>query len=290
MRDLDWKILYELYKNPNLTQVAKTIYLTQPTLTKRLKQLEEELETQIVDRAPKGLVLTDEGRYLGQKAGEYLQFREQIDEELRKKKQEKIEYLHIGSAYTFTKYMLRPMLEPFTEQHPTISFRVTNKQSHILHQLLLDGEIDAAFIRGDYIQGVSKVPVRPDFGYLVTRRKVEIERLPEMNRILYQTNEWTEHLLNTWWESWFGKTDYKEGGSAGYVDFALNSILRDDDYVICFLPEEAPEIPGLTVTPIRMKDGTRVLRNTWFIYRNEKRMSRTLEEFVRFIEDECRYR
>lgn len=288
MRDLDWKILYELYKNPNLTQVAKTIYLTQPTLTKRLKQLEEELDTVIVDRTPKGLVLTDEGRYLGQKAGEYLRFREDIDEELQKKKQAKIEYLNLGSAYTFTKYMLRPMLDEFEKAHPNLYFRVTNKQSHILHQMLLDGTLDAAFIRGDYTQGVNRVVIESDCGYLITRNPVDFEKLPEMSRIMYQTNEWTVQLLDSWWEEWFGKTKYKEGGSAGYVDFALNSIVRDDEYVICFLPKSTQGIQGLNVEPIKTKDGLPVKRNTWFIYRNEKRMNETLEEFIRYIENKSK--
>ena len=287
MRDLDWRILYELYKNPNLTQVAKILYLTQPTLTKRLKQLEEELDTTIVNRTPKGLSLTEDGYYLGEKAGEYLRFREEIDEELQKHKQDKIEFLHIGSAYTFSKYMLRPLLDPFAQTHPNLNFRVSNKQSHILHQMLLDGSIDAAFVRGDYTQGVNRVPVVPDYGYIVSKKPVEISRLPQMNRIMYQTSEWTAQLLEIWWEDWFGKEKYREGGSAGYVDFALNSIMSDDDYVLCFLPGE-DTLNGFTVTPIRMRDGSPVMRNTWFLYRNEKRISRILEEFISYIEKEAR--
>ncbi len=290
MRDLDWRILYELYKNPNLTQVAKSIYLTQPTLTKRLKQLEEELDTVIVDRTPKGLILTDEGRYLGEKAGEYLHFREEIDEVLQKKKQEKIEYLHIGSAYTFSKYMLRPLLDPFIKDHPNVSFRITNKESNILHQMLLDGSVDAAFVRGDYTQGVGRAAVKPDYGYIVSKKPVEMERLPEMNRILCQTNERTAELIENWKDDWFGKIKFKEQGLAGFVDYALNSITSDDEYVICFMPETAPELPGLTAAPMKMRDGTRVSRSTWFIYRNEKRISSTLEEFIQYVESASRQR
>ena len=37
MKDSDWEILYELYKNPNMTKVANLLYITQPSLTKRLQ-------------------------------------------------------------------------------------------------------------------------------------------------------------------------------------------------------------------------------------------------------------
>lgn len=290
MRDLDWRILYELYKNPNLTQVAKLLYLTQPTLTKRLKQMEEELDTSIVNRTPKGLILTEAGIYLGEKAGEYLRFREEIDGELQKHKQNKVEYLQIGSAYTFTKYLLRPLLEPFTQSHPNVNFRVANKQSNILHQMLLDGTIDAAFVRGDYTQGVQRVPVAPDFAYIVSKTPIEMDRLPKMNRIMYQTSEKTAELLDTWWENWFGEEKYRESGSAGYVDFALNSIMSDDDYVLCFFPDEGKVPQEFSVTPMKMRDGSPVMRNTWFLYRNEKRISYVLEEFIEYVEKEVRWK
>lgn len=290
MRDLDWRILYELYRNPNLTQVAKLLYLTQPTLTKRLKQIEEELDTSIVDRTPKGLILTEAGGYLGRKAGEYLRFREEIDEELQKHKENKVDYLNIGSAYTFTKYLLRPLLDQFTQNHPGVNFRIANKQSNILHQMLLDGTIDAAFVRGDYTQGVSRVPVAPDFGFIVTKAPIQMDRLPKMNRIMYQTSEKTAGLLDTWWEDWFGEEKYRESGSAGYVDFALNSIMSEDDYALCFFPNEEKAPQDFTVTPMKMRDGSRVMRNTWFLYRSEKRISYVLEEFIRYIEKEVRWK
>ena len=43
MKDTDWKILYELYMTPNITKVAEKLFMAQPTLTKRLQYIEEEL-------------------------------------------------------------------------------------------------------------------------------------------------------------------------------------------------------------------------------------------------------
>ena len=60
MKDSDWEILYELYRNPNMTKVANLLYMTQPSLTKRLQHMESEFQVTIVNRTPKGLEFTEE--------------------------------------------------------------------------------------------------------------------------------------------------------------------------------------------------------------------------------------
>ena len=71
MKDSDWLILSELYKNPNLTKVAELLYTTQPSLTKRIRHIEEEFGVTIVSRLPKGLRFTGRvpwtaGRYISE--------------------------------------------------------------------------------------------------------------------------------------------------------------------------------------------------------------------------------
>ena len=57
MKDSDWEILAELYKNPNLTKVAGILSMTQPSISKRLKVMEKEYGTEIVSRTGPGLSL-----------------------------------------------------------------------------------------------------------------------------------------------------------------------------------------------------------------------------------------
>ena len=40
MKDTDWEILYRLYETPNMTKVADMLYISQPSLTKRVKSME----------------------------------------------------------------------------------------------------------------------------------------------------------------------------------------------------------------------------------------------------------
>ena len=98
MKDSDWEILYELHKNPNMTKVANLLYMTQPSLTKRIQHMEEEFQIQIVNRTPKGLEFTREGDFLAEKAEEYLKFLKKTREELKGMKEKSKGEIVIGSS------------------------------------------------------------------------------------------------------------------------------------------------------------------------------------------------
>ena len=97
MKDSDWEILYELYKNPNMTKVANLLYITQPSLTKRLQHMEEEFQVTIVNRTPKGLEFTPEGEYLGEQARQYLDFMKKTKAMLEEMKTNTDSLITIGS-------------------------------------------------------------------------------------------------------------------------------------------------------------------------------------------------
>ena len=149
MRDTDWQILQALYKNPNMTKVANSFYMTQPSLTKRLKQMEEEFGVTIVNRTPKGLSFTPEGRYLADQAERYLVFMKETTETLAAMQKSTEETIVIGSSYTYSKYMLSELLFQYRKEHPSVQFEVVTDQSDALFRKLLDGTVDVGFIRGD---------------------------------------------------------------------------------------------------------------------------------------------
>ena len=87
MKDTDWEILCELYKNPNMTKVANLLYITQPSLTKRIQHMEEEFQVTIVNRTTKGLEFTKEGAYLAEQARKYLDFLGETRDTLKEMKE-----------------------------------------------------------------------------------------------------------------------------------------------------------------------------------------------------------
>ena len=173
MKDSDWEILYALYKKPNITKVANMLFMTQPSLTKRLQQMEKEFDVTIVDRTPKGLVFTKEGTYLAKQAGYYLEFLKETKEHIEEMKDTEENKIVIGASYTYSKYSLADVLSSYSEVCPNTSFEIVNEQSDVLFRKMLEGSIDVGFIRGDYEGPVHKVLIAQNQGYLVTKEPMD---------------------------------------------------------------------------------------------------------------------
>ena len=287
MKLSDWRLIYELHKTPNMTRVAGILYITQSAVTKQLQHIEKELDTKIIHRTPTGLEFTEIGNYLAEQAEKFLKLEDETMRGLDALKEASPEKLVIGSAYTFSKYRLPEILDDFLEQRPSFRCQVINRQSNVLHQMVLSGELDLAFVRSDYRDGVNRILVERTQGYIVTKGAADLAELPKMNRINYQSNAKTEDLIREWWEDRYGDLRPKEGMAVGYVDFALREVVRGKGYAICFLPPVTELDSKLVKTPLFMKDGNPVSRNTWLIWRMEKKISPVMESFLRYIRNNC---
>lgn len=286
MKDTDWEILNELYKNPNMTKVANLLYMTQPSLTKRLQNIETEFQVTIVNRTPKGLEFTPEGCFLAKQAEKYLKFLQETREELKEYQTAGEREITIGASYTYSKYTLTDLLFRYRREHPDINFKVINDQSNILFRKMLEGSIDVGFIRGDYEGAINRTLIGRNQAYLVTKNSVELDELPGMQLIGYKTNDRTKELLDGWWKDWFG-TDAPASMVVGYIDVSWQLIDKGLGYTVCFLPDNFENQYNLCLTPLTMRSGEPVIRNTWFIYSRNKRISKLLEDFICYIEQEA---
>ena len=288
MRDSDWKIIYELHQNPSITKVSGLLYKSQSAITKRIQSMEEELACRIVDRTPQGVIFTREGEFLFQMAEKYLQLENEMQAGLRLLREQNKETLIIGSAYTYTKYSLYDVLNPFTAAHPNISVRVINKQSDLLYEMLMEGKLDVAFIRSDYTANVYHDLIDHTAAYCVTRGAVDLDRLPLMERVAYQTNQKTTEKIEEWWKCRFDTELPEPTEDVGYIEFAFRSIAEGNKYLLCFLPDNFVNEYNLTLTPLLTKDGKQISRNSWFIYKKEKHRRAAVDELIRYVEHNVR--
>lgn len=287
MKDTDWEILYELHKNPNMTKVANLLYITQPSLTKRIQHMEEEFQITIVNRTPKGLEFTPEGEYLAEQAGKYKTFLESTRSHLQEMKDNSDSEIVIGSSYTFSKYTLSDLLLDYRKNHPGVNFTIINEQSDILFKKMLDESVDVAFVRDNYEGAVNKTLVAVNKAYLITKEPTELEKLPQMQYISYKTNKRSRDTLSEWWHENFN-SDMPAGMTVGYVDVAWQVVAKGLGYTLGYLPDNFVNEYNLCLTPLIRKDGSFITRNTWFLYPKSKRTSRTLEEFAAYIEKNCK--
>lgn len=286
MKDFDWELLHELYKNPNMTKVANVLYITQPSLTKRLQHIEAEFDVTIVERTPKGLEFTPEGKYLAEQAELYMRFLKQTRSHLAQMQEENRKVLNIGASYTYGKYALTDVLMRYRMCHPEVTVSVHSTSSHLLFRQVVEGSVDVAFVRGDYGDAVNKIFLGKNQAYLVSKEPVQdYQQLLSMERLGYISNPESQSLLTKWWESVFGEPP-RPAPNMGYVDNVWQMVQKGLGYTICFLPEEYTNPLNLSLHPLRYGDGTPVWRNTWMLWPKEKRIDPVTESFVQYISGE----
>ena len=285
MKDSDWRILAELYKNPNMTRAAERLCTTQPSLTKRIQHMEEEFGAALFQRLSKGLAFTPGGEYLGRQADIYLRFLEETKRELARMQDAAHRVITIGSSYTYSKYDLGDLMIRYRREHPDIQFQVVTEGSDNLFRRMLEGAVDVAFIRGDYEGNLNRVLVSRDHAYVATRDPVLISGLRSMSRIGYRTNRQPQQQMDDWYEEQF-QEPAPANMVVGYIDVAWQLAEKGTGYVCGFVPEHYEGRNRLALTPMCHRDGTPVSRNTWFFYPQNKRLPAEQQAFITYVEQE----
>ncbi|MCV6577283.1 MAG: LysR family transcriptional regulator [Cohaesibacter sp.] len=125
-----------------LTGAAQRIGLAQPSLTKRLAQLEHFYDCALFKRLPRGMALTAEGERLYHRAkrieGEYLLAREEIEAT----RSAQINQLRIGAGPLFHLRYLAPSFAKTRQKHPHLGMELIAASNVTTFPMLLEGKLD----------------------------------------------------------------------------------------------------------------------------------------------------
>src|SRR5699024_10341872 len=115
-----WKMLAILYETSNISQAAKQLFLSQPTLTTRIKNLEEHYDTQLIIRKHRGIAFTPEGEELALHAKKMLREQIKIEEKLNNMKNKVTGTLRVGASHFFASNKMPKILGLFKQLYPEI--------------------------------------------------------------------------------------------------------------------------------------------------------------------------
>ncbi|MCS7463911.1 LysR family transcriptional regulator [Paenibacillus doosanensis] len=142
-----YKVFYWAAKTGSLTQAAKALFLTQPSVSHAIKQLEDSFGVTLFYRNSKGVALTHEGAVLYS----YIE-QSQILISLAEKKMAELKNLDsgelkIGGSDSLFKHYLLPFLEDFHRQHPGITLSLIHGTTPEVITFLKEGRIDLGVVR-----------------------------------------------------------------------------------------------------------------------------------------------
>lgn len=132
-------------KHKNITKAAESLYLTQPTLSKFLKALEEEVGQPLFRRLGNKYIPTYAGERYIERAREILLLKKELDQEMGDIISRNEGVLKIGFPPMRGTYMLPCTLPIFRSLYPEVRIRIREEMSDVLVKLIQEGEIDLAF-------------------------------------------------------------------------------------------------------------------------------------------------
>ena len=129
-----------------ITAAAEALCISQPAVSQAVRQLEEQLGTQLLLRSSKKVELTAEGKLLYEYASSALGLLESAEHQLGGLHELKVGQLRLAAGDITARHLLLPALEHFHQLYPQVHLSIFNRTSMGSLELLRAGRIDAAFL------------------------------------------------------------------------------------------------------------------------------------------------
>jgi LysR family transcriptional regulator, hydrogen peroxide-inducible genes activator len=123
-------------------RAAEHCAVTQPALSMQIQELEKELGLQLLERRPKGVQLTAEGREVAQRANRILMQVRDLGDFARQRARRLSGALHLGVIPSVAPYLLPPLLPVLRTHYPALDLHIRETQTQALLELLQEGTLD----------------------------------------------------------------------------------------------------------------------------------------------------
>lgn len=133
-------------REENMTRAAQHLHISQPSLSKEIKKLEEELGHQLFIRTNKNMRLNDEGMLLRKRAEDILAMVDKTTEEFNQLDSIIGGEIHIGCAESYLIKYLAQSIRSFQKQYPDFIFHIFSGDTDPVTERLDRGLLDLAVI------------------------------------------------------------------------------------------------------------------------------------------------
>lgn len=180
-------------REQNISAAAQSLHLTQPTLSRQLKELEEELGKQLMVRGSRKIVLTEEGMLLRKRAEEILDLVGRTEKEIAQSDDTVSGDIYIGTGETDGMRQIARTAKQLQEHSPGIHFHIVSGDAVDVCERLDKGLLDFGVLLGD-IDKIKyhylELPMKDTWGILMRRDSP----LAQQERILPQ-DLWDKPLI-----------------------------------------------------------------------------------------------
>lgn len=194
------RILKAVATEKNFTKAAEILYLSQPSLSKQIKTLEQNLNITLINRENNKISLTENGKVFLQYAERILALCEESCRALIDLKNGDRGNLTVGASQTIGTYLMPRVLALFAQNYPQIDLKVQVNSTRLIANNVLNREIDIAVVGGEIPQELKKNLtikhlVEDELSLIISKshpfakkRKIKKENLYYLNFITLNSN------------------------------------------------------------------------------------------------------
>jgi DNA-binding transcriptional LysR family regulator len=142
------RVFASVAEHGNLTRAARDLNVSQPAISKQLSDLEQDLGSQLVDRLPRGVRLTEAGEVLLTHVQRILQAERAAQQDLRDLRGLGRGKLSVGASTTVGSYLVPSLMGELHRQHPGVQLDLTIANTAAVQSSVLENSCDVGLIEG----------------------------------------------------------------------------------------------------------------------------------------------
>jgi len=142
-----YRVFYWTAKELNLSRAAVRLFITQPSVSHAIKQLEHELSITLFHREARGVRLTEEGKLLYAQVENAFYSLESAERQIAEINDLMQGELRLGSSDSLCKYYLLPSLGRFCADYPQLRLDLLHGTTPEILRYVKEGRIDFGIIR-----------------------------------------------------------------------------------------------------------------------------------------------
>lgn len=226
------KYFLTVAREENITRAAQALHITQPTLSRQLMQLEEELNVKLFKRSNHRIFLTEDGMLLKQRAQEILALADKAKKDFLHKEEISGEIM-IGTGEFHSSQCLAQMMQSFSEEYPHVQFRIYSGNGEDVRDNIERGIFDIGVVIEPV--DISKyefvsIPEKERWGILAAsdselskKNSVTPKDLAELP-LITPTKEFREGKLRRWFDEYYPTLNICATGNLLYNEAMLAQI------------------------------------------------------------------
>lgn len=141
-------IFHAVARLGSVTGASKSLHLSQPAVSRQVRELESRLGQALIERLPRGVRLTEAGEVLARYADRLFALESEAESTLADLRDLRAGTLSLGASTTVANYLLPRVLSDFHRQHPGVTVTLNVGNTTEIQAALLRGDIQLGFTEG----------------------------------------------------------------------------------------------------------------------------------------------